>query len=371
MSNFPTHTRDNSEAWLLLTMRDGHNFLSTQLLIASDARATLAEGSFVKVIFDDNTWNALALRNMLVSRGWFDFASEVYMMLQLGLDDNSDWSTIVQDADLMRVIWANESKRNLVLNSASIMGLVVGSGVARTTLLAEPDAFNRAWQINNSASILSNNAYFVSEMVAIPARWNTAVSTLNIISRLCGNDTTWGIISATQARMFNIIDSQNAMTAVGNNPVRCLRPIANDPTLRSRVESSPAATTGLSLCSTIITSPEAQRRQGGGMTVPINTPVTLPGLSWVITGSLWIDREVSLVAGVAMNTDVSNLLSAPTTINSGMFVYPTHTSGVNSWWMNRFGNNTLITPDIPRNAGTLTSPAPDHINTSTVRYIPC
>jgi len=141
------------------------------------------------------------------------------------LNNSVNWARVLGQPDNLTAIMGNENFRTRVLNNVN----------ARLQMFNSPAAMNH----------LRTNTDFVNALVGNAGAWDVAVQNLTAMTSLCGHDTSWNVLWAVSGRRNNIIDSQNAMTAVGNNPARCLRAIAIDPTLRARVVSTPAARNGL------------------------------------------------------------------------------------------------------------------------------
>jgi hypothetical protein len=104
------------------------------------ARDFINDGAGVIVAYDPRTPNRTELIAVIEGAGYGDLAAAKLLIEQLGLDENSDWSTMVNDENLMTVIFGSETTCKMVLNSPSILAYVKDSAVALNALVNSPIA---------------------------------------------------------------------------------------------------------------------------------------------------------------------------------------------------------------------------------------
>jgi len=159
------------------------------------------------VAYDPNTPNGQELVSVIENAGYGDLALAKIMVESLGLDENTDWATVVNNSDTMTVIFGDANAREVIFNSTAAMAEVAGSPTAKNILLANSDAVNAMWSNYSSRNFaITDNTMFAAVQADITA-----------MDALLNNTANWNAVMATSAQMNIIIASANFMSRVADN----------------------------------------------------------------------------------------------------------------------------------------------------------
>jgi len=237
------------------------------------------------------------------------------------LNNSVNWARVLRQPDNLTAIMGNENFRTRVF----------GNNIAWSTLLSDATAIN-------SISATITTAVFANDLADVPTAWTSAVANYTIMNVLCSNDASWGVFSANTTYMENIIDSRNAMRAVGNNNMRCLSFIADSPAYRARVVATSDAGAGLAQASTI-------GQRGSRVSSSGNSAATvISGRFWFTTGTTRADGT----SGQSGLIGLENLIDLPATASVSVIF----AIGVtNTYDIRRFGESAQMTTN-PMSANT-------------------
>ena len=143
----------------------GPAILSNMLMTPRAARDAITSSALVQVVYDPRTPNGQQLIAILEASEWSDLALARLLILQLDIDQNSNWSDLANDAEIMQGLLLDPHFREIMFNSADIVAAILAAVPGRRELLANAAALAGALAQPVSRGLILDNDTFIDEAI--------------------------------------------------------------------------------------------------------------------------------------------------------------------------------------------------------------